>query len=649
MRERVDQLGVAEPEIQRSGDEPDQRRPAGRRERRGGAGAGRPGRPAVLLRLGAERHRPRRQARADRPRRSPAARRPASRGGDPAVRGGPARRQARRRSRTATTRTTACSTRVDEKDKKVLAGPAGRRARSSTRTSTSRARATTSRSITAGARRTRRSSRSRRARSSSAPSSPTTSPTSEKGDEWYVLADNVALRGTDIKNPEQNFDQGAGGIGPADRHVRLHRRGPRHLAGRHARRSPSAASRSALPGTRRAGRRASTSRSCSTTSSSRRRSSTSSQNPNGIDGANGSQIEGGFTIESAQELANLLKTGALPVKLELISQSQVSATLGQQALDQGLVAGAAGFAHRRALPADLLPRARRHRGRSRCSSTRIYFFALIKLIPITLTLPGIAGLILTIGVAADANIVIFERVKEEIRAGRSVTAGLAAGYKKGLGGDHRRERRHDHGRVHPVRARDRGRQGLRVHARRRHDRLAVHRGAVHAGDRRHARHARSCSRARRRSARASSASRSRFDFMGCVEVVLLDVRRDPAHLRARASAARASTSASTSSRARGSAPRSSSRSTRTRSATCSRDAGPGRRGDPARRGPRASATTPSRSRPSRSQPDRGHAGHRRARRGVRRRAASPTRSRSARRSARPSRTARSSRSSRRCS
>ena len=48
----------------------------------------------------------------------------------------------------------------------------------------------------------------------------------------------------------------------------------------------------------------------------------------------------------------------------------------------------------------------------------VYFFALIKLVPITLTLPGIAGLILTIGVAADANIVIFERVKEEIRAGR---------------------------------------------------------------------------------------------------------------------------------------------------------------------------------------------------------------------------------------
>ena len=62
----------------------------------------------------------------------------------------------------------------------------------------------------------------------------------------------------------------------------------------------------------------------------------------------------------------------------------------------------------------------------------LYFFALIKLIPVTLTLPGIAGLILTLGVAADANIVIFERVKEEIRAGRSIMAGIATGYKKGL-------------------------------------------------------------------------------------------------------------------------------------------------------------------------------------------------------------------------
>ncbi len=62
----------------------------------------------------------------------------------------------------------------------------------------------------------------------------------------------------------------------------------------------------------------------------------------------------------------------------------------------------------------------------------LYFYAIVELLPIVLTLPGIAGLILTLGVAADANIVIFERVKEELRAGRSVGQAISAGYKKGL-------------------------------------------------------------------------------------------------------------------------------------------------------------------------------------------------------------------------
>ena len=155
------------------------------------------------------------------------------------------------------------------------------------------------------------------------------------------------------------------------------------------------------------------------------------QNPDGIDGSNGSQISGSFTIKSAQRLANLIKTGALPIKLELISQSQVSATLGQQALHQGLIAGLVGFA----VVALFLLAFYRVLGVIAVIALviyAIYLFALIKLIPITMTLPGIAGLILTIGVAADANIVIFERVKEEIRGGRSVAAGIAQGYKKGI-------------------------------------------------------------------------------------------------------------------------------------------------------------------------------------------------------------------------
>ena len=182
---------------------------------------------------------------------------------------------------------------------------------------------------------------------------------------------------------------------------------------------------------RRQARRCSTSRWCSTTRSSPRPRSTTRQYPDGIDPTTGSEITGGFTITSAQNLADELQSGALPIKLELISQSQVSATLGKQALEQGLFAGLIGFA----VVCLFLLIFYRVLGAIAVAGLLIYglyFFALIKLIPITLTLPGIAGLILTIGIAADANIVIFERVKEEIRGGRSITAGIATGYRRGF-------------------------------------------------------------------------------------------------------------------------------------------------------------------------------------------------------------------------
>ena len=111
----------------------------------------------------------------------------------------------------------------------------------------------------------------------------------------------------------------------------------------------------------------------------------------------------------------------------------------------------------------------------------VFFFALIKLIPITLTLPGIAGLILTIGVAADANIVIFERIKEEVRAGRSVSAAIGVGYRKGIATII------DANVITLLTAfilfvlATAGVKGLRLHPRRRHDRLAVHRGGLHPG------------------------------------------------------------------------------------------------------------------------------------------------------------------------
>jgi SecD/SecF fusion protein len=157
-----------------------------------------------------------------------------------------------------------------------------------------------------------------------------------------------------------------------------------------------------------------------------------SQNPDGIDGRTGAEISGGFKSPTeAQDLATTLQIGALPINLKLISQTQVSATLGTQALHAGVKAGLIGLA----LVIIFLLLYYRFLGLIASIALGAYgviFFALIKLIPITLTLPGIAGLVLTIGVAADSNIVIFERIKEEVRAGRSMSSAISAGYKRGI-------------------------------------------------------------------------------------------------------------------------------------------------------------------------------------------------------------------------
>ncbi|MFL5957223.1 MAG: protein translocase subunit SecD, partial [Solirubrobacterales bacterium] len=249
-----------------------------------------------------------------------------------------------------------------------------------------------------------------------------------KPDRWYVLNDNPSLKGTDITNPEQNFDQGQqpnvtfsftdSGADKWHNVTRTIVQRAQALAPPQPPRTPDAREyahhfAAVLDN------EAITVPYISYVT-----------NPDGIQGSD-SEISGNFTIQSAQDLANLLKTGALPIKLQLISQSQVSATLGKQALHQGLIAGIVGFA----VVVFFLLLYYRLLGVVATVGLLIYgvyFFALIKLIPITLTLPGIAGLVLTIGVAADANIVIFERVKEEIRGGRSIVSGIATGYKKGL-------------------------------------------------------------------------------------------------------------------------------------------------------------------------------------------------------------------------
>src|SRR3954468_15002081 len=155
------------------------------------------------------------------------------------------------------------------------------------------------------------------------------------------------------------------------------------------------------------------------------------ENPEGIPGDTGAQINGIGNIQQTQDLAQNLRIGALPIALKLISKTQVSATLGKQALNQGLLAGAVGIL----LTLTFLLLFYRVLGIVAGVALLMYaviLFALVKLIPITLTLPGIAGLILTLGVAADANIVIFERVKEEARTGRSIPAAISSGYAKAL-------------------------------------------------------------------------------------------------------------------------------------------------------------------------------------------------------------------------
>jgi SecD/SecF fusion protein len=156
------------------------------------------------------------------------------------------------------------------------------------------------------------------------------------------------------------------------------------------------------------------------------------RNPDGIPGDNGAQIEmGGGGLGEAKDLALVLQTGALPVEFETAERTDVSATLGKDSLNQAKNAAIAGLL----LVALFLLLFYRFLGLVAVIGLGIYaafLYAAILLFNVTLTLPGFAGMILTIGVAADANIVVFERIKEEVRAGKSVRAAISNGYSKGF-------------------------------------------------------------------------------------------------------------------------------------------------------------------------------------------------------------------------
>jgi SecD/SecF fusion protein len=156
------------------------------------------------------------------------------------------------------------------------------------------------------------------------------------------------------------------------------------------------------------------------------------QNPNGIDpSSGGAEISNISSIGEAKNLALVLQTGALPVKFNQIEHTEVSATLGKDSLKQAKTAALIGLL----IVALFLLVLYRFLGVVAVVGLGIYaafLYGAILIFGVTLTLPGFAGLILTIGVAADANVVIFERIKEEVRSGKSVRAGIAAGYAKGF-------------------------------------------------------------------------------------------------------------------------------------------------------------------------------------------------------------------------
>ncbi len=141
-------------------------------------------------------------------------------------------------------------------------------------------------------------------------------------------------------------------------------------------------------------------------------------------------IEGHFTAESAQNLAMLIQSGALPLNIEQLEVRTISATLGEDALSTSMTAAIIGVL------LVILFMIIMYRLPGAVASLALLIYILIDLfllavIPgVQLTLPGIAGIVLSIGMAVDANVIIFERVKEELKAGKTVRASVESGFKR---------------------------------------------------------------------------------------------------------------------------------------------------------------------------------------------------------------------------
>ena len=143
------------------------------------------------------------------------------------------------------------------------------------------------------------------------------------------------------------------------------------------------------------------------------------------------EITGNFTAESAENLATLILSGALPLELEQLEVSAISATLGVEALDKALLAGIIGVV---LVMLFMLVRYRLC-GVVADIALTIYIMIVVLLLALTgaqLTLPGVAGIILGIGMAVDANVVIFERIREEVAVGRPLSSAIRKGFSNAL-------------------------------------------------------------------------------------------------------------------------------------------------------------------------------------------------------------------------
>ena len=154
-------------------------------------------------------------------------------------------------------------------------------------------------------------------------------------------------------------------------------------------------------------------------------------NPNGIDSDSAEIGGGGFTEKSARTLADQIASGSIPIRLEPVSTSTIGASLGEDSLRQGMIGAFIGIGLV-VIGLILYYRLLGVIATMILAIYGVYLWAVVKLIPVALTLPGIAGVILTVGVAADASVIIFERVREEMRQGRPPRTAVLSGYRRGI-------------------------------------------------------------------------------------------------------------------------------------------------------------------------------------------------------------------------